>query len=798
MAEPTNPGQPSDSTTERGTPVNVNEATVGTVNVRRMDVVTGEIKELQTDLLEKLCECIEAQTMTLGGVIESTKSEITKALHKEIFSDTPQQKKDSGEIKGSNEYLASIAKNIKALVAKSTGGGEGELGPGGSAVAARAAADEWDAISETLGKDAIQVKEWGKLFAAGVNVEFKKNIGNVNKAVLDFGQSLTNINASWRKAVTEAKSIMELGQGGLIDVTALYQDLGAGIAKNRDALQSSVKTLIEFRDQNQLLIGTLGSDLEEVSQAFRRNREAVDAAFGDDFLGKIPFEDQNAILMDILAVQRRAGVTGEATKILESRSTRTQLEYLQEISFQTGKTVKEIMKLYKEELKTFNVLEGLGLLQPGEAMTTTRNADKLRAAGQGSFVDVLTEIIQAGGVTRWMGDDEANAAFAQTGNNMALLNKALVGLKTGTNEGADAVVSAGSALQNLKVGGQEAAGGLLATLPGLQRLAGIKIDAAERALAEGGGFVGAAAARERQAETASGKIGLFIADTYNDVKEFLASNFGAGGDMAIALTANTIATWLNTRALGGKSVLGMAKGLLSKIPGVGKFFGGSLATATTSLGAAPPAAAGTAGKIGSRIAGAARVGGAALGGTAAVAGAGVAGYQLGKHVVAPLIDSAIANLTGVEDATLGTWLADTFKADSTTDEQKAKTAAEVAKLRARAAERAAAKKGIAVNKGVNPLTPGDQAVVAPSDVVSPTTPKALIEDPISKELIKQSAYLESLVELITQGNLTRTNMLDVIGQSGAPVSGKHSSPRTRRGAHSPVDAYTPLYEGGPS
>ena len=435
------------------------------------------------------------------------------------------------------------------------------------------------------------------------------------------------------------------------------------------------------------------------------------------------------------------------------------------------------------------------MLQAGEAQTTTRNAQKLKDAGQGSFVEVLTEIIQAGGITRWMGQNDSNAAFAQTGNNMKLLNDALVGLKSGTNEGADAVLAAGSALTNLKTGGQEAAGGLLETLPGLQRLAGIRFDAAERAsaLAEGGGFAGAAAAKARQEGTVSGKIGLAVADTYHSVKEFLSNNFGQGGDLAIALTANTIATWLNTKALGGKSVLGMAKGLLSKIPGIGKFFGGSLATATTSLGAAPTVAAKGAG-IGGKMATAARVGGTALGGTAAVAGAGVAGYQLGKHVVAPLIDSAVESMTGVKDATLGTWLADTFGADSTSDEQRAKTAAAVASLKAKAAERAAAKKGIAVSKGVNPLTPGDQAVVAPSDVVSPTTPSAPTDDPISKELIKQTIHFETLIELITQGNLTRTSMLDVIGQVGGPVPGKHTSPRTRRGAHTPPDAYAPLLD----
>ena len=57
MAEPTNPGQPSDSSTERGSPVNVE--TSGNVTVTRKDVATGDVKDNQAKLLEDLCKCIE-------------------------------------------------------------------------------------------------------------------------------------------------------------------------------------------------------------------------------------------------------------------------------------------------------------------------------------------------------------------------------------------------------------------------------------------------------------------------------------------------------------------------------------------------------------------------------------------------------------------------------------------------------------------------------------------------------------------------------------------------------------------
>ena len=78
MAEPTNPGQPSDSSTERGSPVNVN--TTGNVTVTRKDVATGDVKDVQADLLKALCDCIDDQTKTLGDVLNKAKKEIVDAV----------------------------------------------------------------------------------------------------------------------------------------------------------------------------------------------------------------------------------------------------------------------------------------------------------------------------------------------------------------------------------------------------------------------------------------------------------------------------------------------------------------------------------------------------------------------------------------------------------------------------------------------------------------------------------------------------------------------------------------------
>jgi hypothetical protein len=798
MADPTNPGQPSDSSTERGSPVNVN--TTGDVTVTRRDVKTGDTKELQTDLLNKLCDCIEKQTQTLGGLIDEAKKDIVAAISSGGSGGS------GGLSKDDNKNLDSIADNMKAIVARGGmgGGGGGDDGPGGggsaggSRIAAKAAAKEWDELEGVLKKNKIQISKWGSLFKEGALIQLERNIGNLNKVAIDLGQSLGDISAGWRKAANEAKSLMELGQGGMIDVTALYQDLGAGIFKNRDALQSTTKTLLEFRDQNHLLIGTLGSDLEQVSQAFRRNRDAVDNAFGDDLLGRIPFEDQNAILTDILSVQRRMGVQTEATQLLESKSTRTTLETLNLIAFQTGQTVKEVAKLYKEEVKTFDVMAKLGLLDPAKVESTALNARLLKDMGQGTGVDLATEIIQAGGLQRWLGKDEtgANAALAAIPGNMEKLVQGLEGFTSGTAAGRDAFTESFGSLGMFDTSGTMDAAGMIEAFPAFQKFSTVLSDSMAILTAQQANNTSQVEVEKAKAAydaSISGKIGGTIAGAWHSVMELLSNNLGGGGDLAVAILHNTIAVNANTLSRVGGKALGAVKGLLGKLPGgLGKFFSGPMGGVTTSLGAAPTVAApGAARGALSTLGRGAAMGGSLLASGAAVAGAGYVGYQIGKEVIGPLIDAATEKLTGVEDATLGSWLASAFGADATTDAQKEKTAARIAKVKAAAARR----KGVSAQKAINPSTLSEMTTVAPSDVSSSEATTELIDNPTTIELIKQTAHLETLITLTTEGNATRNDTMSALLDATTPITGKHTSPKQRRGAETPPDAYSPLFVG---
>ena len=812
MAEPTNPGQPSDSSTERGSPVNVE--TSGNVTVTRKDVATGDVKDLQADLLEALCECIKDQTKTLSGVIDKTKKSIVDAVKAGGGSgggsgsggSGPSGGPNGGDGRSKNEKerdaemlksLNNIADELKGVLAKSTaGGGEGDPHAGSSRISAEAATSEYDAMEKIIGSTTIKFEEFGNLFNKGLGVEFKRNIGNINKSLFDFGQSLMDISSAWRKASDDAMSILEIGQGGMIDLTSLMTDLGSSIISNRDALQASAKTVIEFRDQNQLLIGTLGNNLEEVSQAFRRNRDAVDDAFGEDFLGKIPFDEQNVIMSEMLDLQRRAGVKSEMSTILASQASRTQLQYLQEISFQTGQTVKEVMKLYKEEAKSMQTLEALGLLKPGEAAKATMSSKRLEAGGQGAMAETLKDIIRAGSIGQWMAKEEGNAAFAAQGNNTQLLVEAVEQFKIGTNASTDRITTLASQLKNLEMGSTEGAGGILEALPGLEKLATLRLDAQSRSAA-GASHVDVAAAKAKQDASFTGGLGNTIASTYNDVKEFLENNFGATGSLVIAVLANTAALVWNTLKM-GKGGVDIPGGPASKTPKGGAK--GGMMKGLKNLGGRAMGSMGTMARgVGSVVTGA----GAATVAAAAAAAYGI--YQAGQAMftgrsdVNDALNSTETGRSIGESIAKGmTHIGAMFGLDSAEETLRIEKMLEDMKNKELTPKRSdVGKTGTPLHKGVAPKTAGDVAVVAPSGVVSSESVKAPTDDPINLELIRHTAQFEAMIMLMTSGNIARQSLLDLghnrINPEGKPSWLSQFGKSTKAG-----ESFTPLLEEGAS
>jgi len=796
MAEPTNPGQPSDSSTERGTPVNVSDATVGTVTVTRMDVATGEVKELQVDLLKALNASIGEQTETLSSVIEGAKERV------------------GGRGGPSDETLKGLEKAILALVQKPTGGGgdDGGGGPGGGIGDVISAGRDYTAV---LGEGSEEAKEfakkmrsgrfeldmWTKLFTKGSIAGLQNQIDGLKTSIFRFSQDLTDLRSGFNKVWQEGKRVFEMSQTGLVEVTAIYEDLGAAALKNRDAMIATADTLKEMASGGTVAIGILGRDVEEVATTFKRNRELIDKQFGEEYLQRIPFEQQNELLTEILVTQKRMGVMGSDEAILTSRGAREQMDMLKLIAAATGKTVTEIMKLQDEEKKTMAELVANNIISQDQANSLIATQGVLRNFNMGGIADLLQKSIEEGGVKQgllMLQQDPGMAQFLGVGENRQLFQQSIEAAADKTMKPEDAAQLIQENFARMSQAGMDPV--VMAQLrKEFPILAEVGKARGEALLRQGGQTIPEIMAEQRRKE---GEAGAGITGAINTLSEFITNNFGTTGPLILAVLANTFALWRNTvgRGLGG----GRGKGMALE----------TTAQATKRV-AAQNAAKGAAGKGAGRFASMGRgVAGAATAAMSTTAGAlltaGAIGAAVGHFVVGPLIDAGIEKSTGVEGATLGTTdaAASFFEAiglgHKEDEEQKRRVEKMTQDVIRKAAERRKAKraaevaKGVSTVKGVAPTTPGDVAVVAPSEVTNPEAAKAPEDNPMNAELIKQTVHFETLIDLITQGNITRTNMLDVIGQTAAPVPGKHSSPRTRRGAHSPVDAYTPLYEGGPS
>jgi len=791
VAEPTNPGQPSDSATERGSPVNVN--TSGDVTVTRRNVATGDLKDEQTELLRQLVDCCDEQTRSLGKLIKDTKKEISDSVSSSGGTTSPD----------AMEQLKNINENLKALLSKASGGG-GEGGGGGeegiSFAGAQAARKVFEA-SEEAAEIFQQTKlpafsKFFKLFKQGAVTEFEKNMLSVNQSVIDFGQSLMDVQGAARDAMGTIDEMFKAGQGGMIGVTALLDDLGAGLLKNRDALNSTFPVVMEFAEQQRLLIGTLGSNLEEVAQTFKENRDAAKEAFGAEFLERIPFEEMNVIQTQILEQQRRAGVQASNDSILTSRQTRDQIQLLKDIAFATGKTVAEVMKLQEDDAMTLEELRFNGLISQQTLESMRAQRTMFESQGLGSLSDLVQEIVEAGGIDMFQRREGAALMMSQ-GNNDALVRELFRISQSstgGTPEALQRMIELASGLEGLTGQTMEAASVLREDSGNrFQALAEVSVNAeriisAQVALAKEGKDATLEALREQQKAT-EGTMDATAQGMFNTFQETIKNNLGGGAALVVALGANTAAIIANTLARGG-----LGRGMMGRLGGKMKGgFGGAVNAARGGVGSMARGAGGL-------------ISGAGAATVAAGAAAGFGLHQAGQAVFTGrsdvydfLKDIAPETTTNIGDA-VGSAVDNVlsfFGNDEATKRLNAMEQFEQMKLAEKKAKIDSAlnrKQGVSAVKGVAPQSAGDAAVVAPSDVTKPEI-VSLKDDPTNVELAKQTNQLDQLIQLTIAGNAARTDTLDAINKSGGPAqTGKKSIPMNRRGTTTGVSAYTPLLD----
>ncbi len=741
------------SGTQQGNPLNVREGQVGRLNVTRMDVATGQVKDLQVDILREIRDNTE---------------------------------KTGGQDKTLQESLKKMNESLRTLVGKTTpGGGEGADSVQGMLTHLVKTQQDFKALDAILKSNTLEFREWGKLVSEGIKIQRRATFREFNEQIFRVTQNLANLNKGISKVWQETKNLFEISQTGLIEVTAIFEDIAAGALKNRDALKTTVPTIVEMAERGNMLMGVLGNSAAEIATAFKANREIVEKAGID--LKRIPFEQQNEILSDLLVSQRRVGVQGDSREILQSRAAREQLEYLQQISFATGKSVKELMKMNVEERKTFEELFGLGIISKEQLDAMSLLSQGMKATGQTSIIELFTQALQEGGtelgLRKVLAASPGLMMFAGQGRNMENLLGAFETFKRTDLDKDKQTDILTQQLLNLERMAGSSIRGAAAFQEGGGLAARIMAEAFGRTPGKGGGpggadsgFTGMAA----ELVKANASTGAEITGAVNALQEWLASNIGPFADLALAMGLHTAAMIAHSLAIGGSAVGSL----------VGKLRGRGMTLETTKQ-AGKRVAGMNAAKTGGRAAlgTAARVGATALGGTAAVAGAGALGYLIGQEVVGPLINAAIASATGVEGATLGTTnVARGFFGaipglrHIEDQEQKKKIDAEVKRIREfhakKKAQREAISKGVSPVKGINPSV-GDSATVSPADAEGRKPKTTPANDPMLVQLVSQNAHLMSIVTLLTTANELGLDMIDGIGTVSSEVVAPNARRRVR-------------------
>jgi hypothetical protein len=767
-----------------------------------------------------LIACCNEHTKTLKDVIIDTKNEVSNVVD-EAKKENNSNKKKGGSGGNWQEALLEMNKNIRTLLSKSTGGGGGDEGGGGGGLgfasahgASRAFSAEMKASTKTLENGLPAFEEFFTLFSEGAGAQFNQNMLAVNKKLIDFGRTLMDIGGAARKTMGSIEEMFKAGQGGMIDITALYEDLGAGLIKNRDALSATLPVVQKFAEKQKLLIGTLGTNLEDVARSFKENREAAKEAFGNDFLERIPFDELNAIQTTMLEQQRRAGVKATNAEILTSQDSRNQMQLLKDISFATGKTVEEIINLQEEAGMTLAELKFNGLISEQQLKSMTAQKAVFDTQGIGSLNTLMMDIAEAGGIEGFKGKEGVPLMMMQ-GNNEALIRemyKITQGGAGETPEGMQRMIELSDQLEGLSEGARVSAelrGDNVEIFKNLADLGNnaTRIISAQEAIADRGGDATLQARTKLQKETEGGPGGT-IQGMFNTVREMITNNLGAGGALVMALAANTAAIIWNTmtRTKGGMKMLGGAGKLLKKLPGVGKLMGimgiGGLTAAamnpatagaeagadkilkgtklSSSLGPTDGTAKKVAGKSTAKFAG--KAGAKSLLKKIPVIGllAGL-GFAVGRLMDGDFVGAGMEVASGAASLAPGFGTAASFALD--------------AGLAAR--DMGAFDEGVGVppvsdTKGIDPSS-GDKATVAPAGVRASSTPTAVNATTAYGQLVAQTMHLASLVSLTTQGNVVRQEILDLDHGKISP-SGKPSWLSTL-GRDRPLSAaYTPLLD----
>ena len=350
MAEDSSP-PPSEDQQSRGRSLNPGRSQqINRVEVTRMDVQTGEIKELQTDLLSEICDCIDEQTVTLAKKLDQLQRELVRAMER--------QRKDAGK-----------------------------------AGSGKDAADSMKKFGDSV-KDSTETVKDGKKETKGFLGGLKKAISGLD----EFRFSTLLVAGAVTKMFHTFTENLELTKTSLFDLTDSFTDTGALLREDRLTTIESFKAMREAIDRGAApAIGVLGDTLQEVGfELVQFQKRAEEAGF--DFAQSMDFREMSAATIQMLDLQRRAGIQGGLRDAEAEKSVFAQLTALRSISAFTGKTSDEIVKLTAEESRTFAELAASGSLNAQQVELFTGLHNFFKASGATNMATLMTEVADKGNI----------------------------------------------------------------------------------------------------------------------------------------------------------------------------------------------------------------------------------------------------------------------------------------------------------------------------------------------------------------------------------------------------------------
>ena len=619
------PGQPSSSATERGTPLNANG---GRANFERLNPATGQVKDVVEDLLREVCECLEDQTDNLIRRLEKLQKSMRDGL-------SANRRENTKELRAIQDIL--LAQFTQLRRESRGGGGSGGGGsPGDRDRRDRREREESEGggiLGTIMGNLGAAGSSLLRLDIAGALRELTKGLdlgaGRMGALATAIGAATTAI-ASF---TAQAKDSIKLAYTGIDTATNLFTDQFEQVVNGISALWSAALTdqtlsdaVSELRDNilqtgrelremategaatNLLLDGN--KTLEEAAAYLRQVRDSSRKIEDVNFRNVMSDEKAREATLEILELQKRAGVQGDIAASEAASIFAEQTKMLTSISMSTGLTVDELRKQTAESRKAFARAEALGAI----SSTDNKTLQSLSAQfiNSPAIQELLGKFAQSGldPVAFMAKFPELGNAFARAGAT-GDVEEILEAIRSGDDK------RAGELLQNLNALGDRIPAELVKFTDLFEPLAGIISEAGLRVEPKSNEEV--TNFLSMQNDTIQG-----MWETTRDLlKQFLPGSI---------LGSINFGVWTIVALLGGRKILDgikaagsmagtVTKGLLS---GLGKILPGLM-----------------------------------KGG--AVAGAGFVGFKFGEMYVKPAFDRIVQNISGDWNATLGTWLYDSVR-----------------------------------------------------------------------------------------------------------------------------------------